>query len=164
MSCRCRFRCRLRGGETERKVENREGHCTPNEHFPNSTHYWFLVMPLFVCDVRVVAAHFHGAAVLLGAVTLGFRLFMSITPLLVNVQYPNVSPFVHSVLSVLMFCLLMHHRPYVVIHTFWIHVSCYKCLIAQFVLQAITSTRDALDRLRQASFFSTLEACSVAIR
>jgi hypothetical protein len=48
-----------------------------------------------------------------GAVTLGFRLLMSITPLIVDVQYPNVSAFVQLILSALMFGLLVHLRPYV---------------------------------------------------
>ena len=99
-----------------------------------------------------------------GAATLAFRLLMFITPLIVPVQYPNVSAFVHSVLSVIMFCMLMHHRPYVVVHTFWIDVCCYMCLIAQFVLQAITSTRDALGTLQQPSFFASVEVCSVVFR
>jgi hypothetical protein len=92
-----------------------------------------------------------------GAVTLGFRLLMFITPLIVNVQYPNVSAFAHLVLSVIMFCLLMHHRPYVSVHTFWIDACCYMCLIAQFGLQTISSTRDALGTLQQPTFFDSVE-------
>jgi len=99
-----------------------------------------------------------------GAVTLGFRLLMSITPLIVLVQYPNVSAFVHLVLSGLMFFLLVHLRPYAAIHTFWIDVSCYLCLSAQFGLQTITSTRDALGTLQQPSFFDSVEDCSVVFR
>jgi hypothetical protein len=99
-----------------------------------------------------------------GAATLAFRLLMFITPLIVPVQYPNVSAFVHSVLSVIMFFLLVHMRPYAIIPTFWIDVSCYMCLIAQFVLQAISSTRDALGTLQQPKFFESLEVCSVVFR
>ena len=99
-----------------------------------------------------------------GAVTLAFRLLMFITPLIVNVQYPNVSAFVHLVLSGIMFCLLMHHRPYVAVHTFWIDVCCYLCLIAQFGLQTISSTRDALGTLQQPTFFDSIEVCSVVFR
>ena len=99
-----------------------------------------------------------------GAVTLGFRLVMSITPLIVPVQYSNMSAFVHSVLSGLMICLLMHNRPYAAIYTFWIDVSCYLCLIAQFVLQAISSTRDVLGTLQEPSFFDFVEICSAVFR
>jgi hypothetical protein len=99
-----------------------------------------------------------------GAVTLGFRLLMSITPLLVPVDYPNVSAFMHSILSGLMFGLLVHHRPYMAVHTFWIDLSCYLCLIAQFGLQAIISTRDALGSLQLPSLFYSAELCSVVFR
>jgi len=99
-----------------------------------------------------------------GALTLGFRLLMSITPLIVPVQYPNISAFVHSVLSALMFFLVVHLRPYVVTCTFWVDVSCYLCLIVQFVLQAITSTRDVLGTLQQPNFFDSVQVCSVVVR
>jgi len=60
-----------------------------------------------------------------GAATLGFRLLMSITPLLVPVQYPNISAFVHAGASLIMLVLVVHFRPYVKIHTLWVDISCY---------------------------------------
>jgi len=102
-----------------------------------------------------------------GTVTLAFRLFMFITPLIVNVQYPNVSAFVHLVLSGIMFFLLVHMQPYVSVHTFWIDVCCYLCLIAQFGLQTITSTRNYLGTLgtpQQSTFFGSVEVCSDIFR
>jgi hypothetical protein len=99
-----------------------------------------------------------------GAVTLAFRLLMFITPLIVKVQYPNVSAFVHLVLSGMMCCVLVHMQPYVAVNTFWIDVCCYLCLGAQFGLQTISSTRDALGTLQQPTFFDSVEVCSVVFR
>ncbi len=99
-----------------------------------------------------------------GAVTLAFRLLMFITPLILPVQYPNVSAFVHLALSGIMFFLLVHMRPYLVVYTFWIDVCCYLCLGAQFGLQTITSTRDALGTLQQPAFFDSVEVCSLVFR
>jgi hypothetical protein len=99
-----------------------------------------------------------------GALTTGFRFLMSITLLLVPVQYPNVTAFAHLVLSVIMLLLLVLLRPYVAIHTFWIDVSCYLCLIAQFGLQTINSTRDALGISQNPWFFDSLMVCGVVSR
>jgi hypothetical protein len=99
-----------------------------------------------------------------GALTIGFRFLMSITLLLVPVQYPNVTAFAHLVLSVIMLLLLVLLRPYVAIHTFWIDVSCYMCLIAQFGLQTINTTRDALGISQNPWFFDSLTVGGVAFR
>ena len=66
-----------------------------------------------------------------------------------------------------MFFLLVHMQPYMSVHTFWIDVCCYMCLIAQFVLNTITSTRDylgTLGTLQQSNFFDSVEICSAVFR
>ncbi len=99
-----------------------------------------------------------------GALTLGFRLLMSIVLLLVPLNYSNISAFLRMVLSGLMFGLLVYHHPYSAIHTFWIDVTCYLCLIAQFGLQTISSTRDVLATLQLPSLFDSVELCSAVFR
>ena len=66
-----------------------------------------------------------------GSITLSFRLIMSITTLIVPIQYPNLDAFVHLMSSILMFFFLVHLRPYVIPTSFWVDVVCYMCLILQ---------------------------------
>ena len=78
-----------------------------------------------------------------GAVTLGFRLLISVT-LFLQAGLPNVLAFVRLFLSTCMLLLLVHLRPYVHPSTFWVDVVCYVCLIAQFGLQTMVADRDFL--------------------
>jgi hypothetical protein len=78
-----------------------------------------------------------------GAVTLGFRLLISVT-LFLQAELPNVLAFVRLFLSTCMLLLLVHLRPYVYPRTFWVDVVCYLCLIAQFGLQTMVADRDFL--------------------
>jgi hypothetical protein len=83
---------------------------------------WLNKLPLqaraAVCCAYTDSVYYWGSS------TLAFRLLMSITPLLIPPDLVNISAFLHSLLSVLMLVLLMHQRPYVVVHTFWVDVSC----------------------------------------
>jgi hypothetical protein len=99
-----------------------------------------------------------------GALTLGFRLLVSIVVLLVPLNYSNISAFVRMGLSGLMFGLLVYYQPYSAIHTFWIDLTCYLCLIAQFGLQTISLTRDVLATLQLPSLFDSVELCSAVFR
>jgi hypothetical protein len=76
-----------------------------------------------------------------GAVTLEFRLLMSLTQFL-RVDYPSLLAFVRSFLALCMLMLLGHTRPYTCQTTFWVDVICYVCLIAQFGLQALVESFD----------------------
>ncbi len=77
------------------------------------------------------------------AITLGFRLLISLMQFL-QVLYPNVVSFLRMLLSTGMLFLLVHLRPHAFTHVFWLDVSCYICLIAQFGLQMIFTERDYL--------------------
>jgi hypothetical protein len=61
-----------------------------------------------------------------------------------QVLYPNVVSFLRMLLSTGMLFLLVHLRPPAFTHIFWLDVSCYICLIAQFGLQMIFTERDYL--------------------
>jgi len=78
-----------------------------------------------------------------GAVTLFFRLLVSITQFL-RVEFPNLLAFVRSFLSTGVIVLLVNLRPYVDERTFWVDVVCYVCLIAQFGLQIFAAEREFL--------------------
>lgn len=101
-----------------------------------------------------------------GAVTLTFRLLISVT-LFMRVDFPNLLAFLRLLLSTGVFFLLVYFRPYVRPRTFWVDVACYVCLIAQFGLQTIATTRDFLgdsessDHVRPNFFFGTTTAASV---
>jgi hypothetical protein len=76
-----------------------------------------------------------------GAVTLGFRLLISLTQFL-RVDYPSLLAYVRLCLALGMFFLLLYTRPYKHERTFWVDVVCYVCLIAQFGLQALVESFD----------------------
>jgi hypothetical protein len=98
-----------------------------------------------------------------GAVSLSFRLFISVTQFL-QVEFPNLLAFVRLFLSICMFFLLVNLRPYVDKRTFWVDVVCYVCLIAQFGLQIIAADRDYLgvaEASDQETFFTGLLTLSV---
>jgi hypothetical protein len=78
-----------------------------------------------------------------GAVTLFFRLLVSVTQFL-RVDFPNMLAFVRLFLSTGVIVLLMNLRPYVDERTFWVDVVCYACLIVQFGLQIFSAEREFL--------------------
>jgi hypothetical protein len=103
-----------------------------------------------------------------GAVTLGFRLLISVT-LFLQAGLPNVLAFVRSFLSTCMLVLLVHLRPYVHPSTFWVDVVCYVCLIAQFGLQTMVADRDflgvaAAQTSDLAAFFQDISTLSTVFR
>ncbi len=101
-----------------------------------------------------------------GTVTLTFRLLISVT-LFMRVDFPNLLAFLRLLLSAAIFFLLVYSRPYVRPRTFWVDVACYVCLIAQFGLQIIATTRDFLgvsessDLVRPNFFFGVTTAASI---
>ncbi len=103
-----------------------------------------------------------------GAVTLMFRLLMLILEFL-QVDFPNLLAFMRSSLSTVMLVLLTNLHAYNVVHTFWVDVTCYICLIALFGIQALTDSRDFFgingdtddSKLR---FFDTLTDLSTVFR
>jgi hypothetical protein len=103
-----------------------------------------------------------------GAVTLGFRLLISVT-LFLQADLPNVLAFVRLFLSTCMLLLLVHLRPYVDPSTFWVDVVCYVCLIAQFGLQTMVADRDylgvaAAQTEKLAAFFEDISTLSTVFR
>jgi hypothetical protein len=77
------------------------------------------------------------------ALTLGFRLFFSVSQFL-QVTHPNLLAFIRMLISLGMFFLLLNTRPHLFARTFWLDVLCYACLIAQFGLQTLFAERDYL--------------------
>ena len=101
-----------------------------------------------------------------GAVTLGFRLMISVTEFL-QVDFPNVMAFVRLFLSTFMLILLVNLRPYVHSVTFWLDVACYVCLIAQFGLQIMVAERNFLGVATlpsQDAFFQAISTVSAVFR
>jgi hypothetical protein len=103
-----------------------------------------------------------------GAVTLFFRLLISVTQFL-RVEFPNLLAFVRSFLSTGVLVLLVNLRPYVEERTFWVDVVCYACLIAQFGLQIFSADRDYLATSTQSSddvetFFRSVSTLSTVAR
>jgi hypothetical protein len=113
-----------------------------------------------------VCSKFTGPMSYWAAVTLSFRLLISVTQFL-RVDYPNMMAFVRLFLSIGVLFLLAHLRPYVHNRTLWVDVACYVCLIAQFGLQIITATRQYLgvsESSVQASFFQRVSLWIAIIR
>jgi len=91
----------------------------------------------------VVCRNFTQPAYYWSAVTLGFRLLISIMQFL-QVRHPNLLAFIRMLLSTSMLVLHTHTRPYRLTHAFWIDVVCYLCLSAQFGLQMMFAEHDFL--------------------
>ena len=136
----------------------------------------FLVPPLFAAALRLkklpqsardsVCGKFHESVSYWGAVTLSFRLLVSVSQFL-EVDFPNLLAFVRSFLSTGVMILLVYLRPYVDEGTFWVDVVCYVCLIAQFGLQGFTANRAYLavfESLNQRSFFRSVSTLSTVAR
>ncbi len=101
-----------------------------------------------------------------GAVTLSFRLLISVTQFM-RVDVPNLMAFVRSSLSIGVFALLLYARPYAHVRTFWVDFTCYVCLIAQFGLQGFAANRDFLGVAQSsitASFYTQVMIWSTSIR
>jgi hypothetical protein len=113
-----------------------------------------------------VCGKYSGPMFYWGAVTLSFRLLISAAQFL-RVDYPNLMAFVRLLLSMGVFFLLVHLRPYVYRRTFWVDVACYVCLIAQFGLQTFATTRDFLgvaESSEKRVFFTSVTTWSTVIR
>ena len=113
-----------------------------------------------------VCSKFTGPMSYWAAVTLSFRLLISVTQFL-RVEYPNMMAFVRLFLSIGVLFLLVNLRPYVHNRTLWVDVTCYVCLIAQFGLQIFTADRQYLgvaESSVQASFFQSVSLWSAIIR
>jgi hypothetical protein len=113
-----------------------------------------------------VCGKYSGPMFYWGAVTLSFRVLISVAQFL-RVDYPNVMAFVRLLLSMGVFFLLVHLRPYVHARTFWVDVACYVCLIAQFGLQTFATTSDYLGVAESSDsrdFFISVATWSTVIR
>jgi hypothetical protein len=113
-----------------------------------------------------VCGKYSGPMFYWGAVTLSFRLLISVAQFL-RVDYPNLMAFVRSSLSIGVFFLLVHLRPYVHERAFWMDVVCYACLIAQFGLQTFATNRDFLGVAEppdRRGFFISVSTWSTVIR
>jgi hypothetical protein len=99
------------------------------------------------------------------AVTLVFRLLIPLLQFLRN-DYPNMLAFMRCSLSMCMLVLLFNFRPYNDIHTFWVDVTCYSGLFAQFGLQSISESRDFFGTAAEekGSFFSILSRLRLVFR
>ncbi len=121
----------------------------------------------FPASARIaVCGKYSGPVFYWGAVTLSFRLMISVAQFL-RVDYPNLMAFVRLLLSMGVFSLLLYKRPYVHERTFWVDVACYVCLIVQFGLQTIATTRDYLGVAESSDsreFFTSVAMWSTVIR
>ena len=114
----------------------------------------------------VVCRNFTEPAFYWGALTLAFRLLISLVQFL-EAQYPNLLAFVCMLLSVGMLVVLMHTRPHLLTLTFWVDVVCFLSLIAQFGLQTIFTTAEFLaiaPSQEQKNFFETLRILASLFR
>jgi hypothetical protein len=102
-----------------------------------------------------------------GSVALQFRFLMSLMQFL-RVDYPSVVAFCRSMLSLGMSLMLVHFRPYKMQITFWVDVTCFVCLAAQFGLQALQSSFVDLDfsvfNHDTIRFVNSLSSVSTAVR
>jgi hypothetical protein len=101
-----------------------------------------------------------------GTIALTFRLLISVTQFL-RVDFPNLLAFVRSLLSTAVLVLLVNLRPYVHDRTFWVDVTCYVCLIAQFGLQVFDADREFLGVARTSGkqgFFTGVLTSSTVFR
>jgi hypothetical protein len=115
---------------------------------------------------EAVCGKYSGPVFYWGAVTLSFRLLISVAQFL-RVDFPNLMAFVRASLSMGVFFLLVYLRPYVYARSFWVDVACYVCLIAQFGLQIIVSTQAFLGVAESsitAGFFIDVSTWSTVIR
>ena len=112
---------------------------------------------------EAVCGKYSGPVFYWGAVTLSFRLLISVVQFL-RVDYPNVLAFTRSLLSMGVLILLVNLRPYLHERTFWIDVACYVCLIVQFGLQIFSADREFLASSSRGSFFTDVSRSSSVIR
>ena len=113
-----------------------------------------------------VCGKYSGPMFYWGAVTLSFRVLISVSQFL-RVDYPNVMAFVRLLLSMGLLVLLVHLRPYVHARTFWVDVACYVCLIAQFCLQIFAADLDFFGVTESSDsrvFFISVATWSTVIR
>ncbi len=110
-----------------------------------------------------VCGKYSGPVFYWGAVTLSFRLLISVVQFL-RVDYPNMLALTRSFLSIGVLILLVNLRPYVNERTFWVDVACYVCLIVQFGLQVLAATREFLASSSRGSFFTDVSRSSSVIR
>jgi hypothetical protein len=115
---------------------------------------------------EAVCGTYSGPAFYWGAVTLSFRLLISVAQFL-RVDLPNLMAFVRLLLSMGVFFLLVYLRPYVYTRSFWVDVACYVCLIAQFGMQGFAANRDFLGVAGSSNtegFFTDVSLWSTVIR
>jgi hypothetical protein len=103
-----------------------------------------------------------------GAVTLFFRLVMSITYATIR-DFPSTAALIHTFLCSTMLVVLMYQKPYRHTPTFHFDVLCYLSLIMQFALEVLVRDSDSLGvSLNESNpFFFTLRRVanlSVALR
>lgn len=78
-----------------------------------------------------------------GAVTLAFRLVMSVVYASVR-EFPSIAALVQAALCFAMLMMLMHLKPYRHSFTYYFDVLCYVCLITQFVLEVLVRSTESM--------------------
>ena len=125
---------------------------------------WLNKLPV---DARaVICRNFTEPVFYWGAVTLSFRLMISLLQFL-QVVLPNLLALIRMILSTAMLIMLVHLRPHVLVQTFWVDVVCYVCLIAQFGVQTMFADREYLavpELDEQKTFFRAMSKLSSAFR
>ena len=115
---------------------------------------------------EAVCGKYSGPVFYWGAVTLSFRLLISVAQFL-RIDFPNLMAFARLLLSIGVFSLLLYLRPYVYTRSFWVDVACHVCLIAQFGLQIIVTTQTFLGVAEPSittGFFADVSTWSTVIR
>ncbi len=101
---------------------------------------WKLLPP----DTRsIVCSAFLEAKYYWGAVTLAFRLVLSIISALLE-ESPSTSALVRSFVCLAMLMLLTNQKPYRLSTTYYFDVLCYFCLIVQFSLEVLVRASESL--------------------
>jgi len=78
-----------------------------------------------------------------GAVTLAFRLVMSVVYASVR-EFPSIAALVQTALCFAMLMMLMHLKPYRHSFTYYFDVLCHVCLAIQFVLEVLVRSTESL--------------------
>jgi hypothetical protein len=101
---------------------------------------WKLLPP----DTRnIVCSAFLEAKYYWGAVTLAFRLVLSIISALLE-ESPSTSALVRSFVCLAMLMLLTNQKPYRLSTTYYFDVFCYFCLIVQFSFEVLVRASESL--------------------
>jgi hypothetical protein len=126
---------------------------------------WFNKLPPSARSV--ICRPFTDSAFFWGAVTLEFRLLISVLQLL-QFNYPHVLALMRMLLCTGMLFLLLRLRPHIFQYTLYLDATCFICLIIQFGIQTFFAQLDFLayspSEPHHITFFADMAQLSLAFR